>query len=69
VFDATVHRAEGALILELEPSLIDDASAFRDLYPLVRTSFTSLEGSAGVIDACRVATPEGRRSSTTADAS
>jgi light-regulated signal transduction histidine kinase (bacteriophytochrome) len=60
-FDAILHRAEEALILELEPSLIDDASAFRDLYPLVRSSLTSLEGSAGVLDACRVAAAETRR--------
>jgi chemotaxis family two-component system sensor kinase Cph1 len=61
LFDAILHRSDDALILELEPSMIDDASAFRDLYPLVRTSLTSLEGSAGVIDACRLAAVEGRR--------
>ena len=60
-FDATVHRAEGALILELEPALIDDASAFRNLYPLVRASLASLEESTGVRDACRVAASEVRR--------
>ena len=60
-FDATVHRAEGGLILELEPALIDDASAFRNLYPLVRASLASLEESADVRDACRLAASEVRR--------
>ena len=60
-FDAILHRSDEVLILELEPTLIDEASAFRDLYPLVRTSLISLEGSAGVLDACRLAANEARR--------
>jgi light-regulated signal transduction histidine kinase (bacteriophytochrome) len=60
-FDAILHRADETLILELEPSLIDEPAAFRDLYPMVRTSLTSLEGSAGVPDACALAAAEVRR--------
>ncbi len=31
MFDAALHRSGGVLILELEPTLIDDATDFRDL--------------------------------------
>ncbi len=47
-FDAIVHRSDEALILELELASVDDGSAFRDLYPLVRTSLAGFEGVSRV---------------------
>ena len=60
-FDAILHRHDGVLILELEPASIDEATAFRDLYPIVRTSMTGLEGAASVPEVCRQAAIEVRR--------
>ncbi len=60
-FDAIVHRSDGALILELETAAVDDGSAFRDLYPLVRTSLSGFEGASRVFELCTMAAAEVRR--------
>ena len=60
-FDTIVHRSDGALILELELASVDIGSAFRDLYPLVRTSLAGFEGASRVTKLCEMAAAEVRR--------
>jgi chemotaxis family two-component system sensor kinase Cph1 len=61
LMDAIVHRHDGLLILELEPTANPDESSFASMYPLVRSFVASLQQTESVIELCDLAAREMRR--------
>ena len=61
LMDAIVHRHDGLLILEIEPTASADESSFASMYPLVRSFVASLQQTESVIELCDLAAREMRR--------
>ncbi len=57
-FDATVHRADGRLVVELEPVTEERPFVFSRFYPAVRTALTRLQHGRTVVDVCAAAVAE-----------
>lgn len=60
-FEGIVHRSNGVLMLELEPSEHRDSSQFLDFYHLVRTAITNLNRTSSLQELCAVAAKEFRK--------
>lgn len=61
LMDAILHRHDGLLILEIEPTAGDDESSFATMYPLVRSFVASLQQTNSVVELCELAARETRR--------
>ncbi|MEB3216423.1 MAG: ATP-binding protein [Nostocales cyanobacterium 94392] len=62
IFDGIVHRSNGAIILELEPTLSTPADTkFFDFYHLVRNSLNKIQKSATLSELCQVIVKEIRK--------
>ncbi|WP_328457767.1 ATP-binding protein [Amycolatopsis sp. NBC_00438] len=57
-FDVTVYRADGRLVLELEPATTHRPFRFSQFYPSVRTALTRLQHGRTVVDVCAAAVAE-----------
>lgn len=62
VFDGVFHRnSEGFLILELEPSFIDENIPFLSFYHLARASINQLESKINLQNFCQIIAQEVRK--------
>ncbi|WP_410586234.1 ATP-binding protein [Amycolatopsis sp. lyj-23] len=57
-FDVTVYRADGRLVLELEPPAAERPFRFSQFYPSVRAALTRLQHERTVVDVCAAAVAE-----------
>lgn len=57
-FDVTVYRADGRLVLELEPATAQRPFRFSQFYPSVRAALTRLQHGRTVVDVCAAAVAE-----------
>ncbi|WP_254896585.1 ATP-binding protein [Amycolatopsis sp. Hca4] len=57
-FDVTVYRADGRLVLELEPATAPRPFRFSQFYPSVRAALTRLQHERSVVDVCAAAVAE-----------
>ncbi|PPK71403.1 ATP-binding protein [Actinokineospora auranticolor] len=57
-FDATVYRADGRVVVELEPPVDERPFVFSRFYPAVRTALTRLQHGRTVVDVCAAAVAE-----------
>ncbi|MFC8041951.1 ATP-binding protein [Nocardia sp. NPDC057353] len=57
-FDATVYRADGALVIELEPAAVERPFQFARFYPRLRGTLTRLQNERTVLAACAAAVAE-----------
>ncbi|MEA5360293.1 ATP-binding protein [Amycolatopsis sp., V23-08] len=57
-FDVTVYRADGRLVLELEPATAHRPFRFSQFYPSVRAALTRLQHGRTVVDVCAAAVAE-----------
>ncbi|GAA3001686.1 ATP-binding protein [Actinokineospora diospyrosa] len=57
-FDATVYRADGRVVVELEPATAERPFVFSHFYPAVRTALVKLQHGRTVVDVCAAAVAE-----------
>ncbi|SER25543.1 ATP-binding protein [Actinokineospora terrae] len=57
-FDATVYRADGRLVVELEPATAERPFVFSHFYPAVRAALAKLQHGRTVVDVCAAAVAE-----------
>ncbi len=60
LFDGVVHRYDGVLILELEPTDQSEENSFASMYPLVRSFVASLQQTESLQGLCELAARETR---------
>ena len=60
-FEVIAHRSDQSVVVELEPSPVDEATLSRWLYPMVRTFLSRLENEPSLVDVCRVVAAEVRK--------
>ncbi|GLW90143.1 ATP-binding protein [Actinokineospora globicatena] len=57
-FDATVYRADGHVVVELEPATAERPFVFSHFYPAVRAALVKLQHGRTVVDVCAAAVAE-----------
>ncbi len=60
-FDGIVHRSDGFLILELEPTISEKNNAFYQFYHLVKLSISQIQGATSLIKLSQILVKEVRR--------
>ncbi|HEY9691853.1 MAG TPA: ATP-binding protein [Oculatellaceae cyanobacterium] len=61
LFDGIIHRHDGLLILELEPSRFADNISFLNFYDLVRSSVSKLQNASNLDELCQSMVKEVRK--------
>ncbi|MGB3204602.1 MAG: ATP-binding protein [Crinalium sp.] len=61
LFDGIIHRHDGLLILELEPSRFADNISFLNFYDLVRSSVSKLQNASNLDQLCQSMVKEARK--------
>jgi light-regulated signal transduction histidine kinase (bacteriophytochrome) len=60
VFDSIIHRTQGVIVLELEPSRFVRAGRSPDIYTRIKTMFSGFSPQMKVIEFCQVVTEQVR---------
>ncbi|HYW18608.1 MAG TPA: ATP-binding protein [Nodularia sp. (in: cyanobacteria)] len=57
-FDAILHRSDGTLILELEPTTLEKSNAVFKFYHLVKIAMTKLQSASSLAEMCQIIVKE-----------
>lgn len=60
-FDGVIHRSQGVLILELEPTIIEKTKVFFKFYPLIKLAISKLKGGETLDQICQILVGEVRK--------